>query len=156
LGYGSVSSSAATSSSLAPHPSGRGAAGASHRPGVRGRFAHCCECQDICVDQSDEVVGSTEGGIDIIVARRGHIPEVERMLSAAFHRAAALGYQQWWDPFPVAVLEDSVLRGETPCPGRIRCSGVSAHLILVTYIDFVPTQMSLAGASGSRCSRGPT
>jgi len=65
------------------------------------------------VDQSDEVVGSTASEIDIIVAGQGHIPEVERMLSAAFHRAAALGYQQWWDPFPVAMLEDSVLRGET-------------------------------------------
>ena len=71
------------------------------------------ECQDTRVDQSDEVVGSSASGIDLIVAGRGHIPEVERMLSAAFHRAAALGYQQWWDPFPVAVLEDSVLHGET-------------------------------------------
>ena len=38
---------------------------------------------------------------------------VQEMLSAAFHRAAALGYQQWWDPFPIAVIEDSVLCGET-------------------------------------------
>jgi ribosomal protein S18 acetylase RimI-like enzyme len=65
------------------------------------------------VDRSDEVIGSTESGIDIVVAGRRHIPEVERVLSAAFHRARTLGYQQWWDPFPVAVLEDSVLRGET-------------------------------------------
>jgi ribosomal protein S18 acetylase RimI-like enzyme len=65
------------------------------------------------VDQSDEVVGSTASGIALILAGRGHLPEVGRMLSAAFHRAAALGYQQWWDPFPVTVLEDSVLRGET-------------------------------------------
>jgi len=65
------------------------------------------------VDQGDEVVGSIPGGIDIIRARHGHIPEIQGMLSAAFHRAAALGYKQWWDPFPLAVLEDSVLRGET-------------------------------------------
>lgn len=71
------------------------------------------ECQDMDVDQNDEVVGSTAGGTAIIIARQGHIPEVQRMLSAAFHRAAALGYLQWWDPFPLAVLEDSVLRCET-------------------------------------------
>jgi len=65
------------------------------------------------VDQSDEAVGSTASGIDIIVAQQGHIPEVRKILSAAFHRAASLGYKQWWDPFPLAVLEDSVLRGET-------------------------------------------
>ncbi len=35
------------------------------------------------------------------------------MLSAAFHRAAALGYRQWWDPFPVEVVNRSVLRSET-------------------------------------------
>jgi ribosomal protein S18 acetylase RimI-like enzyme len=65
------------------------------------------------VGRSDEVVGSTESGVDIVVAGRHHIPEVERMLSAASHRAAALGYRQWWDPFPVSVLQDSVLRRET-------------------------------------------
>jgi len=62
---------------------------------------------------SNEVVGSTASGIDIIVAQQDHVPIVQRMLSAAFHRVAALGYQQWWDPFPLAVIEDSVLRGDT-------------------------------------------
>lgn len=81
---------------------------------VPGDALHRCSgCQDICVDQSDEEVRSTESGIDVVVAGRHHIPELEQMLSAAFHRAAALGCQQWRDPFPVEVLEDSVLRGET-------------------------------------------
>jgi protein-tyrosine phosphatase len=65
------------------------------------------------VDRNNEVVGSTASGIDMVVARQDHIPEVQRMLSTAFHRAAARGYKQWWDPFPVEVVERSVLRGET-------------------------------------------
>jgi protein-tyrosine phosphatase len=65
------------------------------------------------VHRNDEVVGSTASGIDVIVAQRDDIPEVQRMLSAASRRAAALGYRQWWDPFPVELVEDSVARGET-------------------------------------------
>jgi protein-tyrosine phosphatase len=61
----------------------------------------------------DEIVGSTPRAANIIVARQEHIPEVLRMLSAGFHRAAALGYEQWWDPFPAAIVEDSVFRRET-------------------------------------------
>jgi ribosomal protein S18 acetylase RimI-like enzyme len=72
-----------------------------------------CECKDVVVDRNDEVVGSIASGIDIVVARREDIPEVARMLSAASRRAAALGYKQWWDPFPVEVVEDSLARGET-------------------------------------------
>lgn len=65
------------------------------------------------VDRNHEVVGSTSSGIDIVIARQDDLPEVQRMLSAAVHRAAALGYRQWWDPFPIDVIERSVLRGET-------------------------------------------
>jgi hypothetical protein len=128
----------------------------------------CSGCQDICVDQSDEVVRSTESGIDVVVAGRHHIPELEQMLSAAFHRAAALGCQQWWDPFPVEVLEDSVLRGETYVAvergallgtfalswgdpmfwgGRPPDSG---------YLHRLCTNPDIGRASGSRCSPGRT
>jgi ribosomal protein S18 acetylase RimI-like enzyme len=65
------------------------------------------------VDRNDEIVGSTASGVDVVIARRDDIPEVQRMLSDASRRAAALGYRQWWDPFPVEVVEDSVARGET-------------------------------------------
>lgn len=60
-----------------------------------------------------EVVGRTAGGVGIVVAQKEDVPEVQRMLSAAFHRAAALGYRQWWDHFPVEVVKRSVLRRET-------------------------------------------
>ena len=53
----------------------------------------------------DEIVGLTASVANIIVARQEHIPEVLRMLSSGYHRAAALGYEQWWDPFrPLTVL----------------------------------------------------
>ena len=65
------------------------------------------------MDRNDEVFGSTASGIDIVVARPEDIREVQRMLSVASRRATALGYKQWWDPFPVEVVEDSVARGET-------------------------------------------
>lgn len=65
------------------------------------------------MEPGNEIVGSTTSGIQIAVARQHHIPIVQQLLSAAFHRAAALGYQQWWDPFPVSIVEDSVLRRET-------------------------------------------
>lgn len=70
-------------------------------------------CQDICVDRTNEVVASTSSGCNIIVARQDHIPEVQRLLSAASHRAAALGYRQWWDPFPFSIVQHSVICGET-------------------------------------------
>lgn len=64
--------------------------------------------------EPNEVFGSTaSGSIHMVVARRGNIPEVQGMLSTASRRAAALGYKQWWDPFPVEVIEHSVARGET-------------------------------------------
>lgn len=65
------------------------------------------------MDRDNEIVGMTANGIDIVVARMDHIPEVQGMLSNASHRAAALGYKQWWDPFPVEVIERSVALGET-------------------------------------------
>jgi ribosomal protein S18 acetylase RimI-like enzyme len=65
------------------------------------------------VDPNNEAVGSTASGIEIIVAQGHHIPIVQGMLSDAFHRAADLGYHQWWDPFPVAIVENSVILGET-------------------------------------------
>ncbi len=84
------------------------------RPTGRDTLRPCSECQDICVGQSDEVVGSSAGGIQKqLLLDEAIFLKWKRMLSAAFHRAAALGYQQWWDPFPVAVLEDSVLRGKS-------------------------------------------
>lgn len=65
------------------------------------------------MDRRCEVVGSTASGIDIVVAQQDDVFEVVGMLSAASRRAAALGYKQWWDPFPIEVVERSVLRGET-------------------------------------------
>jgi ribosomal protein S18 acetylase RimI-like enzyme len=74
---------------------------------------HLVECQDCYVDPDQEVVGLTVSGANIILAQHDDIPRIQAMLSAAFHRAAALGYQQWWDPFPIEIIEDSVSRGET-------------------------------------------
>ena len=71
------------------------------------------ECQNSCVNSDREVVGLTVSGSSIIVARHDDVQRIQAMLSAAFHRVAALGYQQWWDPFPLETIEDSVRRGET-------------------------------------------
>jgi protein-tyrosine phosphatase len=65
------------------------------------------------VGPNNEVMRSTTSETTIIVAEETHIPAVRRILTAAFHRAADLGYQQWWDPFPIAVIEGSVASGET-------------------------------------------
>ena len=59
------------------------------------------------------VVGFTGSGANIVVARHDDVPRIQAMLSAAFHRVAALGYQQWWDPFPIETIQDSVRRSET-------------------------------------------
>ena len=65
------------------------------------------------MDPDQEVVGLTVSGASIIVARNDDVGHIQAMLSAAVHRVAALGYQQWWDPFPIEIIENSVCRGET-------------------------------------------
>jgi len=70
-------------------------------------------CHHGSVDPDRAVVGQTDGGASVLVARPDDVPCVQALLSAAVHRVAALGYQQWWDPFPVETIEDSVRRGET-------------------------------------------
>ena len=59
------------------------------------------------------VVGLTDSGASVFVARHDDVPRVRALLSAAVHWVAALGYRQWWDPFPVETIEDLVRRGET-------------------------------------------